>query len=133
MEIMVVRLHKLLIVALFVNMVACIPVNKQSPICTTLAIHAAYTWSNGTGDPVGIAIGFTDTNGVRHAQAFTFKDNKFMWLDILDGVVIAGKKHNFYPYEFMQITEFLSRYIKTTGFNQSKLTNFRRMQNDKLQ
>ena len=111
---------KKLTITLLIALILSCAVTWQKGVCRHTAPYAAMVWSDMTGDPVGIIVGFTEK--ARHAQAFTVDSTgKIQWLVVYDEEVRIGKKDNFHPYEFVTVIGFIKKELKIKEFSEEEL------------
>lgn len=109
----------LIIISIF--FIGCATIWQQA-VCRHNAIYAAITWSDMTGQPVGIAVGYWHDMTARHAQAFTISSaGKIQWLKVYGDDVRIGEKDNFRPYKLMTVGDFIKQHVKVVNPTQEEL------------
>ena len=80
------------------------------PVCRHDAIYQAMTFSDLTGCPVRIAIGYTTRSNKVHAQAQAFLDGKWTWLRQTAPVSVeAGSQDSFEPKTYVTVKGLVNR------------------------
>lgn len=80
------------------------------PVCRHDAIYQAMTFSDLTGCPVRIAIGYSTRLNKVHAQAQAFLDGKWTWLRQTAPVSIeAGSQESFEPKTYVTVKGLVNR------------------------
>ncbi len=80
------------------------------PVCRHDAIYQAMTFSDLTGCPVRIAIGYTTRSNKVHAQAQAFLDGEWIWLRQTAPVSVeAGSQDSFEPKTHVTVKGLVNR------------------------